>query len=110
MIQNSDLEDTENLPNVIEQEDKLDSKKNERERLGAVNLRADEETKQFYNGIEKLEGLLSNVPRNLSAEAKPAPKLTSPPGNSVTLTKRFRTVERLSVLTGDNLTLRNRPV
>ena len=27
----------------------------------------DEETKQFYNGIEKLEGLLSNVPRNLSA-------------------------------------------
>ena len=27
----------------------------------------DEETKQFYNGIEKLEGLLNNVPRNLSA-------------------------------------------
>jgi|TARA_R100000027_G_scaffold67469_1_gene66335 hypothetical protein len=27
----------------------------------------DAETKQFYNGIEKLEGLLNNVPRNLSA-------------------------------------------
>jgi hypothetical protein len=27
----------------------------------------DEETKQFYNGIEKLENLLNNVPRNLSA-------------------------------------------
>ena len=27
----------------------------------------DEETKQFYNGIEKLEGLLNNVPRNLSS-------------------------------------------
>jgi|TARA_A100001011_G_scaffold163371_1_gene171952 hypothetical protein len=27
----------------------------------------DEETKQFYNSIEKLEGLLNNVPRNLSA-------------------------------------------
>ena len=27
----------------------------------------DQETKQFYNGIEKLEGLLNNVPRNLSA-------------------------------------------
>tara|TARA_B100000214_G_scaffold373692_1_gene354575 strand:- start:1857 stop:2507 length:651 start_codon:yes stop_codon:yes gene_type:complete len=27
----------------------------------------DEETKQFYNGIEKLEGLLNNIPRNLSS-------------------------------------------
>ena len=27
----------------------------------------DAETKQFYNGIEKLEGLLNNVPRNLSS-------------------------------------------
>ena len=27
----------------------------------------DEETKQFYNGIEKLENLLNNVPRNLSS-------------------------------------------
>jgi hypothetical protein len=27
----------------------------------------DEETKQFFNGIEKLENLLDNVPRNLSA-------------------------------------------
>jgi len=27
----------------------------------------DEETKQFYNGIEKLEGLLNGVPRNLSS-------------------------------------------
>ena len=55
LIQNSDLEDTENLPNVIEQEDKLDSKKNERERLGAVNLRADEETEQYKVTINKME-------------------------------------------------------
>jgi len=27
----------------------------------------DDETKQFYNGIEKLEGLLNGVPRNLSS-------------------------------------------
>ncbi len=27
----------------------------------------DDETKQFYNGIEKLESLLNNVPRNLSS-------------------------------------------
>ena len=55
MVENSDLKDTENLPNVIEQEDKLDSKKNERDRLGAVNLRADEETEQYKGTIKKME-------------------------------------------------------
>ena len=44
--ESSDLKDISNLPNAIEQEDKLDAKKNERERLGSVNLRADEETEQ----------------------------------------------------------------
>ena len=55
LVVNSDLKDTENLPNVIEQEDKLDSKKNERDRLGAVNLRADEETEQYKVTIKKME-------------------------------------------------------
>ena len=55
LVENSDLKDTENLPNVIEQEDKLDSKKNERDRLGAVNLRADEETEQYKGTIKKME-------------------------------------------------------
>ena len=55
LLINSDLKDLENLPNVIEQEDKLDAKKNERERLGSVNLRADEETEQYKTTIKKME-------------------------------------------------------
>ena len=55
LLENSDIKDVEDLPNVIEQEDKLDAKKNERERLGAVNLRADEETEQYRGSIKKME-------------------------------------------------------
>ena len=55
LLDNSDLKNLKELPNVIEQEDKLDAKKNERERLGAVNLRADEETEQYKIAIKKME-------------------------------------------------------
>ncbi len=55
LLDMSDLKNIEELPNVIEQEDKLDAKKNERERLGSVNLRADEETKQYLGTIKKME-------------------------------------------------------
>ena len=55
LLDSSNLDDTENLPNVIEQEDKLDAKKNERDRLGSVNLRADEETEQYKITINKME-------------------------------------------------------
>jgi len=55
LLNNSDLKDIESLPNVIEQEDKLDAKKNVRERLGSVNLRADEETEQYKVAIKKME-------------------------------------------------------
>ena len=55
LLNNSDLKDAKDLPNVIEQEDKLDAKKNERERLGSVNLRASEETEQYKVAIKKME-------------------------------------------------------
>ena len=55
LLDSSNLDNTENLPNVIEQEDKLDAKKNERDRLGSVNLRADEETEQYKVTINKME-------------------------------------------------------
>ena len=55
LLNNSDLKNVETIPNVIEQEDKLDSKKNVRERLGSVNLRADEETEQYKITIDKME-------------------------------------------------------
>jgi|TARA_B110000438_G_scaffold258041_1_gene266486 chromosome segregation protein len=55
LLESSDLKDLKELPNVVEQEDKLDGKKNIRERLGAVNLRADEETEQYKVNIKKME-------------------------------------------------------
>jgi len=55
LLEMSDLKNTDDLPNVIEQEDKLDAKKNERDRLGSVNLRADEETEQYKGEIKKME-------------------------------------------------------
>ncbi len=55
LLENSDLKNIDELPNVIEQEDKLDAKKNEREKLGSVNLRADEETQIYKDEIKKME-------------------------------------------------------
>jgi len=55
LLNNSDLIDIENLPNVIDQEDKLDAKKIEREKLGSVNLRADVETENYKMTINKME-------------------------------------------------------
>ena len=55
LLINSNLKDLTTFPNVIEQEDKLDAKKNKREQLGSVNLRADEETEQYKTTINKME-------------------------------------------------------
>jgi len=55
LLENSDLKGLEILPDGIEQEDKLDAKKNEREKLGSVNLRADVETEQYKTTIQKME-------------------------------------------------------
>jgi len=55
LLESSDIKNIEDLPNVIEQEDRLDAKKNERERLGSVNLRADQETEHYKVEIKKME-------------------------------------------------------
>ena len=55
LLENSDLKNLTAFPNVIEQEDKLDAKKNQRDSLGSVNLRADEETEQYKVTIKKME-------------------------------------------------------
>ena len=55
LLISSDLKDLKTFPNAIEQEDKLDAKKNKRELLGSVNLRADEETEQCKITIKKME-------------------------------------------------------
>jgi len=55
ILQNSNLNGMEELPDSITQEDSLDGKKREREKLGSVNLRADEETSKHEVEIKKME-------------------------------------------------------
>jgi len=55
LLTSSDLANSDDIPTAIEQEDKLDSKKNEREKLGSVNLRADVETEEHKIKIKKME-------------------------------------------------------
>ncbi len=55
IFENSDLKDVEELPDSVDQEEKLDEKKREREKLGSVNLRADEETNKYEEEIKKME-------------------------------------------------------
>ncbi len=45
----------ENLPSIEKQEEKLVKINKQRESLGSVNLRADEETKRFKDEIQKME-------------------------------------------------------
>ena len=55
ILENSDLNGVENLPDAISQEEKLDEKKRNREKLGSVNLKADEETNKYEMEIKKME-------------------------------------------------------
>jgi chromosome segregation protein len=54
LLEFSDLEKMDNLPDTVEQEELLDAKKREREKLGSVNLRADEETNKYEIEIQKM--------------------------------------------------------
>ena len=55
ILENSSLNGVEELPDSITQEETLDKKKREREKLGSVNLRADEETNKYKIEIKKME-------------------------------------------------------
>ncbi len=55
LLEFSGLEQLDNLPDAVEQEELLDEKKREREKLGSVNLRADEETAKYEFEIKKME-------------------------------------------------------
>jgi chromosome segregation protein len=55
ILENSNLNGIEELPDPVNQEEALDKKKREREKLGSVNLRADEETKKYEIEIKKME-------------------------------------------------------
>ena len=55
ILENSNLFGKEDLPDAVNQEDLLDKKKQEREKLGSVNLKADEETNKYEAEIKKME-------------------------------------------------------
>ena len=55
ILENSNLFGKEELPDAVNQEDLLDKKKQEREKLGSVNLKADEETNKYEIEIKKME-------------------------------------------------------
>ena len=55
ILENSNLYQTDELPDAVTQEETLDGKKRERDKLGSVNLRADEETSKYEIEIKKME-------------------------------------------------------
>jgi chromosome segregation protein len=55
ILENSNLFGKEELPDAVNQEDLLDKRKQEREKLGSVNLKADEETNKYEAEIKKME-------------------------------------------------------
>ena len=55
ILENSNLNGVEELPDAVIQEDFLDKKKQQREKLGSVNLKADEETSKYEIEIKKME-------------------------------------------------------
>ena len=55
LLEFSNLEKGKEFPDAVVQEELLDEKKREREKLGSVNLRADEETSKYELEIKKME-------------------------------------------------------
>ena len=55
LLKFSNIENEEEFPDTVTQEELLDEKKREREKLGSVNLRADEETSKYETEIKKME-------------------------------------------------------
>ena len=55
LLEFSNLEKGKEFPDTVAQEELLDEKKREREKLGSVNLRADEETSKYELEIKKME-------------------------------------------------------
>ncbi len=55
ILEFSNLEKNEHFPDTVTQEELLDARKREREKLGSVNLRADEETEKYQSEIKKME-------------------------------------------------------
>ncbi len=55
LLEYSNLDRNHEFPDALSQEELLDAKKRERDKLGSVNLRADEETNKYESEIKKME-------------------------------------------------------
>ena len=55
LLEFSNLDKEEEFPDAVTQEELLDAKKRDRDKLGSVNLRADEETNKYQSEIKKME-------------------------------------------------------
>ena len=55
LLNYSNLEKENEFPDALTQEELLDEKKRQRDKLGSVNLRADEETSKYEDEIKKME-------------------------------------------------------
>jgi len=55
LLEYSNLDRNDEFPDALSQEELLDAKKRERDKLGSVNLRADEETNKYESEIKKME-------------------------------------------------------
>ena len=55
LLEFSNLDQNEEFPDAVTQEELLDEKKRKRDLLGSVNLRADEETHKYQTEIKKME-------------------------------------------------------
>ena len=55
LLEFSNLEKEDEFPDTVTQEELLDKKKRDRDNLGSVNLRADEETGKYKDEIAKME-------------------------------------------------------
>ena len=55
LLNYSNLEKADEFPDALTQEELLDEKKRQRDKLGSVNLRADEETNKYEDEIKKME-------------------------------------------------------
>ena len=55
LLNYSNLEKEDEFPDALTQEELLDEKKRQRDKLGSINLRADEETSKYEDEIKKME-------------------------------------------------------
>ena len=71
LLEFSNLDANEEFPDSVSQEELLDQKKRQRDKLGSVNLRADEEQTKYENEIKKIVESIAQVKKEWEADWAP---------------------------------------